>query len=369
MSDPLDSIEIEGEKSYGEKVAEAVPIGGDAYKLFAKGKEALDDGSLSFDEVRGVAAEGGSLVQSCMDVTEVATDPIGWLVGQGLDFLLAICQPLQDAIQFVSGDGEALSTAADNFNAIGQGLSEFGQQFGEHAQQALSAWEGQAAETAADKLGQFAGGVNGVVGQAGNIAQLLQISSMVMTVIEEFIKGLLTELITWLIMIWIPALAAAIPSCGASTAAAGTATGVRAAQTGSRATRQVGKLQQLLNKIREVLQNLKSWMGNLRTNVSRVMDTKKMNAGLAKLEVSSAEEAGHAASWSARLNNAEEGLVGERVTQGFGKSVAKNLEETYQDQVQMSKAPEYFDNVSKAVEYGDSGDDSSPEETKEKLDF
>ncbi|HVW44739.1 MAG TPA: WXG100 family type VII secretion target [Amycolatopsis sp.] len=369
MSDPLGSIEIEGEKSYGEKVAEAVPIAGDAYKVFDKGKEALNDGSVGFDDVRGVAAEGGNLVQSCMDVTDIASDPIGWLVGQGLDFLLAICQPLQDAIQFVSGDGEALSTAAGNFNNIGQGLSEFGQQFADQAQEALSAWKGQAAETAAGKLGQFAGGVDGVVGQAGNIAQLLQISSMVMTVIEEFIKGLLTELITWLIMIWIPALAAAVPSFGASTAAAGTATGVRAAQTGTRATRQVGKLQQLLNKIREVLQNLKSWMGNLRTNFSRVMDTKKMNAGLAKLEVESAKEAGHTASLSSRLYNAEDGMVGERVSEGFGKSVAKNAEETYQDQVKMSKAPEYFDNVSKAVEYGDSGEDSSPEETREKLGF
>jgi hypothetical protein len=58
-------------------------------------------------------------------------------------------------------------------------------------------------------------------------------------VIEEFIKALVTEFITWLIMIWIPALAAAVPTCGGSTAAAGAATGIRGAQTGARATGQI----------------------------------------------------------------------------------------------------------------------------------
>lgn len=369
MSDPLGDIEIEGEKGYGEQVVEAIPIAGEGWKAFTSGKEALSDGSVSFDEVRGVAAEGAGFVQSCMGVTEIATDPVGWLVGKGLDFLLAICQPLQDAIHFVSGDGGELSRAAGNFGGIGQGLAGFGEQFAQHAQEALAKWEGQAAQTAADKLGQFAGGVEQVAGKAGDIAQLLQISSMVMTVIEEFIKGLLTEFITWLIMIWIPALAAAVPSCGASTAAAGTATGVRGAQTGARATRQVGKLQQLLDKIREILANLKSFMTNLRTGFSRVMDTKKMSSGLAHLEVESAEAAGGRAGLAARLYDSGEGMVGSRVSAGFGKSVVKNLGETYQDQVKLSKAPQYFDDVSKAVEYGDTGDDAAPEETKEKLDF
>ncbi|GAA5153437.1 MULTISPECIES: WXG100 family type VII secretion target [Amycolatopsis] len=369
MSDPLGSIEIEDEKSYGDQVVESIPIAGDGWKVFQAGKDALADGSVSFEDVRSVAAEGGGFVQSCMDVTEIATDPIGWLVGKGLDFLIAICQPLQDAIHFVSGDGEELSRAAGNFGNIGQGLADFGEQFGRHAQEALAKWEGQAAETAADKLGQFAGGIDGVAAKAGDIAQLLQISSMIMTVIEEFIKGLLTELITWLIMIWIPALAAAVPTCGGSTAAAGAATGVRAAQTGSRATRQVSKLQQLLDKIRQVLANLKSFMTNLRTNFSRVMDTKKMNASLAHLEVESAQAAGRTASRSARLYDSAEGMVGSRVTDGLGKSLRNNVVDTAKDQVKPSKVPGYFDGVSKAVEYGDTGEEASTEETKENLDF
>jgi len=359
----LGSIQVEGEKSYGEEVVEAIPFAGNATKVFKAGADALEDGSVSFDEVRGVAAEGSGFVQDCMGVADIASDPIGWLVGQGLDFLIAICQPLQDAIHFVSGDGDALSTAADNFSNIGQGISDFGEQFGQHAQEALAKWDGQAAETAADKLGQFAGGIAQVAGKAGDISRLLQISSMIMTVIEEFIKALLTELITWLIMIWIPALAAAVPSCGASTAAAGAATGVRAAQTGSRATRQVSKLQQLLNKIRDVLSNLKSFMKDLRTNMSRVMDTKKLQANLADKDIARGQ-----ATLGRRLAGTD-GMVGERVTQGLGTSLKDTLGETAKDQVKPSKVPEYFDQVSKAVEADGTGEEGSTADTEEKLDF
>jgi hypothetical protein len=370
MSDPLGSIEVEGDKSYGETVLESTPYVGDTYKLFESGKGALEDGSVGYDEARGLAVEGGSFIASCAgDVSSFATDPIGFLVGKGLDFLLAICQPLQDLIQMVSGDGESLSTAAGNFGSIAQGLSDFGEQFGQHASEALSAWEGEAAETAAHKLGQFAGGVAGVAGKAGSIGQLLQISSMVMTVIEEFIKALLTELITWLIMIWIPALAAAVPTAGASTAAAGTATGVRAAQTGARATQQVSKLQKLLNMIKDVLQNLKTWMGTLKTNFSRIMDTKAMESSLARLEVESAAQAGGRASAAARLASAEEGMVGSRVSQGFGKSMKETAIDTAKEQYSGEKLAGDFDNASKAYEYGSTGEDQSTEETKENLDF
>src|SRR5206468_3967685 len=117
----------------------------------------------------------------------------------------------------------ALGRGAGNFNSIAKGLGKFSEQFTKDVKNSLKDWHGDAADAAGRKLGQFAQGVTGIAGQAGEIAQLLQVSSMIMTVIEDFIKALLTEFITWLIMIWIPALAAAVPSFGSSTAAAGVA--------------------------------------------------------------------------------------------------------------------------------------------------
>lgn len=369
-NDPLGSIELKSEKGYGQKVVESIPLAGGAVKVFNSVTGATE-GDISFGDVLGIASDSTSFVQSCTGaVKEIASDPLGWLVSQGLDFLLSVVQPLQDLIHMVSGDGPALSTAAENFNSIGQGITEFGQKFGEDAVTALSEWEGDAAEAAAEKLAEFSKGIGGIAGEAGNIAQLLQISSMIMTVIEEFIKALLTELITWLIMIWIPALAAAAPTFGASTAAAGSATGVRAAQTGAQATQKVSKLQQLLTKIKDLLAKLKTWMSDLKTNFRQIMDTKKMQSSLARLEVDSAAQAGTKTDWTTRLYNADGGMIGERVSTGFGRSMANEAKGNLHENItKPGSLLGHVNNARKAGEYGSTGEEQSTEETHEKLDF
>ncbi|GAB3005658.1 hypothetical protein LWP59_03055 [Amycolatopsis acidiphila] len=369
---------------------------GSGYSTFTTVKGALSDGKVSGGEVAGIAASGAGFVSSCMSVSSIATDPIGWLVGQGLNFLMSIVQPLQDAIHFVSGDGPALAAAAGNFGAIGQGLADYSQKFVQDAQASLANWDGEAADAAAKKLAQFSQGINGVAGQAGDIAQLLQISSMVMQVIEEFIKAVLTELITWLIMIWIPALAAAVPTCGGSTAAAGTATTVRATQTGSKVSRYIQKLKEILDKIRQFLVKMKDFFVQWKGNFKQVMDTKAMRSGLAKLESQSAKAAGTKTDWGTRLQDAESGMVGKRVYTGAGETLGTTAKKSGMGSVGLGglinkegkfevpstakgrtqlgvdvagKGGKYASGGEKAAGYGDTGEDQSPEETSEDLDF
>ncbi|MFD8492321.1 hypothetical protein [Amycolatopsis sp. NPDC059657] len=381
-----------------DKIASSLPGPlGSAASVFKDVTDATKDGKVEGSEIQTIASSGAGFVSSCMDVKDIATDPIGWLVGQGLNFLIAVVQPLQDAIHFVSGDGPALAEAAENFGNIGTGLADYSKKFAEDAISSLADWKGPAAEAAGKKLAEFSTGIDGIAGQAGDIAKLLQISSMIMTVIEEFIKALLTEFITWLIMIWIPALAAAVPTFGGSTAAAGTATTAKGAQTGAKATKQVSKLQQLLNKIQELLQNLKKFFTEWKTNFKKIMDTKKLQAGMAKLEVSAAKEAGKRASLGEKLYNAEEGMIGKRVTAGAGKSFGTTAKKAAADAAGLGdfvdgktggikppsggkewtktgisvgrKASEVESGAEKAGDYGDIGDDQTREENSENLDF
>ncbi|MEU3651099.1 WXG100 family type VII secretion target [Lentzea sp. NPDC034063] len=306
-----------GEKTLGQKAEENAPIWGN----FVKAKEAAgktgDTGGVA-----GLTSEGSALVTSVVEFGQgMVTDPIGWLVGQGLNFLISVVQPLEDAIHFVSGDGPALQQAGENFGAIAQGISDLSTRFTEDLQSTVTTWGGSASEAAATKLGEFAQGIDGVAGQAGELAELLMMSSMVMQIIEDVIKAILSELITWLIMIWIPALAAAVPSCGASTAAAGAATGVRVASTASRVSRIVAKLRQLLTKIMDFLRNLATKAKNLGTGFKKAMADKKVRS-------QEATDALHGKTkWETfRSNpltrmNSHEGIVGERMKQGFWKSM------------------------------------------------
>jgi hypothetical protein len=372
------------------EIVPSLPIVGGGVALYNSAAGALSDGQLDGGEITGLAMEGSSFISSCTDaVSSAAADPIGWLISQGLGFLISVFEPLQDLIHLVSGDGPALSTAAENFNNIGAGLTKFGEQFDEDARAVLSRWEGAAADSAAEKLGAFGNGISGITAQAGNIAQLLQISSMVMTVIEEFIKALLTELISWAIMIWIPALAAAFWTAGASTAAAGAATATRATSTVSRATSQVSWLRRILDAIKELLAKLTNFFKQVGQNFRKNLDATKAASQAATKAADAARESGDKISAMTKLYS-ESGELGKRALKGFenggdgslstgfrnamretavdnlkeqaglggvtfqnGSATVENPAQTAVDIIE--KATSYGDDIGTANEYGDTG--------------
>jgi hypothetical protein len=350
-----------GEKTTGQKMAEASPFYGSYLKTSEALGKATENGGA---DVTSLASEGVAFLGSIGSAaTGFAQDPLGWLVGQGLNFLISVVQPLEDAIHMVSGDGPALQQAAENFGAIAKGVAELRTKFDQELQSSVQSWGGNSAEVASTKLGEFAGGIDGVAGQAGEMAQLLQLSSMVMTIIEDVIKAILTELITWLIMIWIPALAAAVPSFGSSTAAAGAATGVRVATTGSRVSRIVARLRQLLAKIMEFLRNLGSRFKNVGTAFKRSMQNKQVGSVVADGLKEMGDKSAMVKLWS------KGGMIGERVQKGFVKSMGTTLADEAIAQVAKDKGIRNAAAVQKSNEYGETGTDHQKQRIEGYLDL
>ncbi|OLT42417.1 hypothetical protein BJF85_23065 [Saccharomonospora sp. CUA-673] len=211
-----------------------------------------------------VATDAAGFVAECgMEAASAVLDPAGWLVGNGLDFLLSVITPLQDALNMVTGDSARLDDAADDFTAIAEGLVEYAGEFRTVADEALQDWNGEAASSAKNALADFSAGIEGVATSAGGVVEILRLSSMIMEVIEAVIKAIITEIVSWLIALWVPALAAAVPTAGASTAAAGAATAPKAASTVSNVTSKLGKLGQVLDKIFAFFQRFGSSMVKL----------------------------------------------------------------------------------------------------------
>jgi hypothetical protein len=358
-----------GEKTTGRKMAEAAPFYGNYLKT-AEAAGKFSDGADG-SEIIALASEGTAVLGALgTSAYGIATDPIGWLVGQGLNFLISVVQPLEDAIHFVSGDGPALQQAAENFNNIAKGVADMRAKFDHDLQSAVQTWGGQTADVAGTKLGEFANGIDGIAGQAGELAGMLQISSMIMTIVEDFIKAILTELITWLVMIWIPALAAAVPSFGASTAAAGAATGVRVATTGSRVARIVARLRQFLDKIMAFLRNLAGRFKNVGTAFKKSMADKKTNSMFADWakEISKKNEKegfpGVPVPADVKLWG-DKGMLGERVQSGFPSAVGKAAVDAARAQLGIGtganagidKPLRNIGSYQKANEYDDTGTD------------
>lgn len=194
---------------------------------------------------------------------------------------------------------------------------------------------------------------------------------MIMTIVEDFVKAILTELITWLIMIWIPALAAAAPSFGASTAAAGAATTARVASTGSRVSQIVAKLRTLLDKFLAFLRNLAGRLGNVRTAFQRSMVQKEVGSLFADMSKNLDDKSPLTKLWS------KDGMLGERLQKGFVSSMGTAMSDTAVSQLGLGKNTNAgvdkplrnISNYQKAGEYDDTGADQPLQETKDYLDI
>jgi hypothetical protein len=251
-----DGIKLKQEDtSFGHDAMEAAkkaPIVGkgigtvtSAYNNFSGAGGAGDVALASADLIKDGA---GFVAGAGMDMASFALDPVGWLVSNGLNMLLELIQPMQDALHFVTGDGPALKDAAGNFGTIGAGFVTLADDFVQAGDEALQGWEGGGGEAAKKALGDFAQGIKGIGASSASVAETLQMWSMVMTVIEEVIKAIITELVSWLIYLWLPALAASIVSLGSSVAGAMAASVAKAASVFGKITAHLGKLGKLLDK-------------------------------------------------------------------------------------------------------------------------
>ncbi|WP_410630016.1 WXG100 family type VII secretion target [Amycolatopsis sp. cmx-4-83] len=361
-------------------VGGAVTAGKDVVSVYQAVTAPHPDGVDIALGVASIATDTTSFIQSSAStVTDIATDPLGWLVGQGLNFLISAVQPIQDAIHFVSGDGPALATAAGNFGAIATGLDELAKNFAAVADTSLAGWKGDAGDAARRSLGEFAHGIGGVSAKSGDMAQMLQLSSMLMSFVEDLIKAILTELVTWLIMIWIPALAAAVPTCGASVATAGTASEVKLGTTAAKTTKKVSKVRELLQKILEWLQKMKAKLAA--TKLGKVFADGKTAEKLAEIAEGNAGK-----SMVDKLKGAE-GMIGKRAGENALSEIAKkggeaaakgvfgfnpanpgdNPAKTLNDH--LGKLNSHVKSAKKASDHGETGRTQSDDETREDLDF
>ncbi|MBE1498989.1 hypothetical protein H4696_006089 [Amycolatopsis lexingtonensis] len=358
----------------------AVTVGKDVVSVYQAFTAPHPDGVDIALGLGTIATDTTSFIQSSAStITDIATDPLGWLVGQGLNFLISAVQPIQDAIHFVSGDGPALATAAGNFGAIATGLDELAKNFAQVADTSLAAWKGDAGDAARKSLGEFAHGIGGVSAKSGDMAQMLQLSSMLMSFVEDLIKAILTELVTWLIMIWIPALAAAVPTCGASVATAGTASEVKLGTTAAKTTKKVSKVRELLQKILDWLQKMKAKLAATKLGkvfaegktAEKLAEIGQRDAGMGLVDKLKGAEGmiGKRAGKNALSEIAKKG--GEAAAKGvFGFNPAKpgdNPAKTLNDH--LGKLNSHVKNAKKASDYGETGTGQSDDETREDLDF
>lgn len=280
-------------------------LAGNAKGTFESGFKVVDDiakgdmQALAGDAQTAISEANSFVTDGLSTLGEIVMDPLGWLISNGLEFLISWIQPLEDALELVTGDPEALTAGADSFSALAAQIEELRTQTEDLMSQGLAGWEGASAEAAGQRLGQFRDGMSGAAGAAGEIASLLSVSSMVMQVAKDILMGIISDFVEWLIITWVAALAAAGPTFGGSTAVAAEATAVNATVNTARATKHVGKVQKIIDKLKELIDKIKDFLKKAKDIAKKGVDNAKDAAKkgmdkakeLAKNPVKNAKEA------------------------------------------------------------------------------
>ncbi|MFC4336878.1 hypothetical protein [Salininema proteolyticum] len=167
------------------------------------------------------------------------TDPLGWLIGNGVDFLVAYIQPLQDILGLVAGNPERFDDAISRWADIEQAAYALGEEVQSIFEGGIGDWKDQAATAAEGRLQELGDAIGAIGIKAGTCQKWLGAAQFLAEVLMAVIKGIITEIVKELIITWTAALAAAVPTAGASTAAAGTWTIKAVAQATLKASAKV----------------------------------------------------------------------------------------------------------------------------------
>ncbi|MGW4207385.1 hypothetical protein ACWEIJ_05305 [Lentzea sp. NPDC004789] len=337
----------------GKSSAKLVPFGGSSYSLMKDSAKLGDDlkkgdGEAIAKDVVSVISDMNGFMQEGMKFAGAITDPLNWLISKGLGWLLDVVAPLKQAVDLVTGDPAATSKAAGAFNDIAKQTEDLARTFDEKLHEGLQSWKSEAGDKAAQKLGGFHHGIEGTAGTAGHIASLLQGSSMFMQVAEDILKGILSDLIEWLVVTWVAAQLAAIPTCGASEAAAAAATPVEAGISTAKAGNEVNKVRSLIQKIMNVL--------------------KRIREVLRESKIGKAFVEGVAKDKPATFGKALDKAVRDQAKKAIGLDKSKVGDDKYTDPIKIAnKVAGYADGIYKTVAYGTKGDESA--KTDEELDI
>lgn len=335
-----------GKGNLVSKTAGSIPIVNGSYLLI---KDSIQLGTdiksgnaeVIGKDVVGVLADMNTYVQDGVALAGAIADPLNFLISKGLGWLLNVVAPLKQMIDLVTGDPAATSTAAGTFNGIAQQTEQLAKSYDDHLRNGLRTWNSKAADAASVKLAGFHNGIEGTASTAGHVAALLQGSSMLMQAAEDVIKGILSDLIEWLVVTWVAAQLAAVPTAGASEAVAAAATPVEAGISTAKAAGEVNKIRQLLTRIMEVLRKVRDLL-----RASKIGKTFVKNVSEAQKEGKMAKTLSDAITKSVEKNAG-------KVLPGFGKDAGGDPMKSIDKNAQAGKTyAGYADGVYKTVDYG-----------------
>jgi hypothetical protein len=159
----------------------------------------------------------GDQVQAITDfATVLADNPLGWLSGTVVDFLLGVFAPLDELIKLVSGNDGLITNSSEMWGAVADGCPQVATFFSETAASALQGWDGEAADKARMRVTEVGFGLAIMGLLAGGMKHLLGKAAELATAAYEKVKGCIADGVEWVLTRIAAYLAASWATLGAA---------------------------------------------------------------------------------------------------------------------------------------------------------
>ncbi|WP_197321095.1 EspA/EspE family type VII secretion system effector [Saccharomonospora sp. NB11] len=248
MSNPLIEDDTDPDKFYAEDRADGDP--------FTKMDVPSQDGGTGFMtgitpfEAGWAVAEGidkgdyklavSGLVAGGLDVASAISDPIGFVAGQVISWMLEHIEPARKALDDLAGNPDMVKAYSQSWTNVEEELTALGEDVKSAAPSETQGWTGGAADAYRAKAEELAGVFGGAAGAAHGLAGITmgmaEVVNGVRTAVRDLLASIAGSLVSWTIELL----------CSVGTAAPLVA--AQATTAIARVTSMVGKLLTALGK-------------------------------------------------------------------------------------------------------------------------
>lgn len=187
-----------------------------------------------------VAVSG--LIAGGLDVAGAVTDPIGYVAGQVISWMLEHIEPAREALNELAGNPDMVKAYSQSWTNIEEEMTAVGSELRSEAPRGTVTWQGDAGDAYRKKAEALSGLYGGTAGVAHGIAKLTmsmaEVVNGVRTAVRDLIASIAGSLVSWTIELL---------------ASLGTATPLVVAQATSAIARVVTKVGLLLKSLGKAL--------------------------------------------------------------------------------------------------------------------
>ncbi|MBI1759203.1 MAG: hypothetical protein HYR62_08260 [Actinobacteria bacterium] len=181
-------------------------------------------GNLIADCTAAAHGDYQTVIAQCLDLGiqgwQLGEDPLGWLIGAGLSWLVGVFQPLEDGLGLVTGNGDRIKRDAEQWHEVARQLKALSVDLTGSWERGVEDWHGDAADRANARTSRFLDGVHGVGAQIEALGSVLGASQLLMEVARGLVLSIIAEVVEKVVVTWIAAQAVAVATFGASEALA-----------------------------------------------------------------------------------------------------------------------------------------------------